>query len=184
MDLVSLRGHLHLSRIVAFEFDPPFVGPPIGERKMKLRSCVLAAFLLAAPLPAMAAQMTIAMHQSDVVRLEENAATVIVGNPLIADVSVLDGNLLVVQGRIFGTTSVIALDQDGNELLNVAVTVRPATQYALSLHLGPNTETYACAPICARIFQPGDEMNATEVLTTQTRAMQDVTQRAMSMGEE
>jgi len=151
---------------------------------MKLKSCVLAVFLLAAPLPAMAAQMTVAMHQSDVVRLESAAATVIVGNPLIADVSVLDGNLLVVQGRIFGTTSVIALDSEGNELLNVAVTVRPATQYALSLHRGPNTETFACAPVCARVFQPGDDGPATEELTTQTRSMQDVTQRAMSMGEE
>ncbi len=151
---------------------------------MKLKSCVLAVFLLGAPLPAMAAQMTVAMHQSDVVRLEGVAATVIVGNPLIADVSVLDGNLLVVQGRIFGTTSVIALDSNGNELLNVAVTVRPATQYAMSLHRGPDTETYACAPVCARVLHPGDEAESTDFLITQTRALQDVTQRAVSTGAE
>ncbi len=151
---------------------------------MKFKSCVLAALMLVAPLPAFAAQMTVAMHQSEVVRLEGEAATVIVGNPLVADVSVLDGNLLVVQGRIFGTTSVIALDANGNELFDVAVTVRPATQYALSLHMGPNTETYACAPICARVFQPGDDMTSSEALTTQTRAMQDITQRAMTLSGE
>lgn len=151
---------------------------------MKIRSCVLAAFLLTAPLPAFASQMTVAMHQSDVVRLEGDAATIIVGNPLVADVSVLDGNLLVVQGRIFGTTSVIALDASGNELLNVSVTVRPATQYAMSLHRGPNTETFACAPICVRVFQPGDAPDVTDPLIVQTRAMQDVTARAVSQGEE
>jgi len=145
---------------------------------MKLKSLALAAILMAAPLPAYAAQLAVAMNQSDVIHLEGTPATVIVTNPMVADASPLDGNLLVIHGRIFGTTSVIVLDADGNEILDATVTVRPAHQYAVALHRGPGTVNYACAPVCARILSPGDDHLVTEQLTTHIRSMQAVTQRA------
>ncbi len=48
--------------------------------------------------------------QSQLLSLPRPAAEIIIGNPVIADVSVQSGNLLVITGKSFGITNMIALD--------------------------------------------------------------------------
>ena len=151
---------------------------------MKLKSLAAAIFLSLVSLPAIAAQLNVPMHQSSVVRLDGVAATVIVGNPMIADVSVVGGSLLVVQGRLFGNTDVIVLDADGVELANLSVVVSDTWRGAMALHRGSTSVNYVCTPVCVRVLHPGDDQEEAEFLANQTRAMQDVTQRGMMMGEE
>ena len=48
------------------------------------------------------------MDQARLVQLPERAANVVIGNPLIADVSIQPGGLTVITGKSYGTTNFIA----------------------------------------------------------------------------
>ena len=50
-------------------------------------------------------------------------AEVIIGNPSIADVTIQGGNLLVVTGKTFGVTNIIALDAQRNVIQDQRVVV-------------------------------------------------------------
>src|SRR2546423_921756 len=62
--------------------------------------------------------------QSQLLRLPKPAAEVIVGNSSIADVAVQSGNLLVITGKTFGITNIIALDADRNVIQDQRVLVK------------------------------------------------------------
>ena len=80
-----------------------------------LASVAIGAAAMLAVAPARAAEDLIVKYdQSQLVRLPKAAAEVIVGNPSIADVAVQSGNLLVVTGKTFGITNIIALDAERN----------------------------------------------------------------------
>jgi Flp pilus assembly secretin CpaC len=64
------------------------------------------------------------LDQSRLVKLPERVATLIIGNPMIADVSVQSGSLMVVTGKGYGVTNVIALDRNGVALMERRVQVK------------------------------------------------------------
>jgi Flp pilus assembly secretin CpaC len=78
------------------------------------------AFVLAAGAsPARAATDVIAvtLDQAKIARLPRGAATLIVGNPMIADVTMLkNNNTMVITGKGFGQTNLIAIDAAGSLL--------------------------------------------------------------------
>ena len=52
-----------------------------------------------------------------ILRLPEGAQTLVIGNPLIADVTMLKNNrLMVVTGKSFGATNLIILDNSGSQV--------------------------------------------------------------------
>jgi len=52
--------------------------------------------------------------QSRLLRLPHPASEIIIGNPAIVDIAIQSGNLLVVSGKSFGITNIIALDAERN----------------------------------------------------------------------
>ena len=57
------------------------------------------------------------MDYARLVRLPEGAQTLVIGNPLVADVNMVKGNqLLVITGKSFGTTNLIVLDRAGQQV--------------------------------------------------------------------
>ena len=54
--------------------------------------------------------------------------TVSIGNPAIADITVIDRTHVLVLGKTFGSTNIIALDPPVREAMNdqIVVTARPA----------------------------------------------------------
>jgi Flp pilus assembly secretin CpaC len=67
-------------------------------------------------LPAAAAEpINVALDQATVLQLPDRAKTVVVGNPLIADLSVQPGGLAVVTAKGYGATNFIALDRNGED---------------------------------------------------------------------
>jgi Flp pilus assembly secretin CpaC len=73
--------------------------------------------------PAAAADLVVRYDQSQLLRLPRAVSEVIIGNPSIADVTVQGGNLLVVTGKTFGVTNIIALDADRNVIQDQRVVV-------------------------------------------------------------
>ena len=96
------------------------------------------------------------VDHAKVVRLPEKAQTVIVGNPGIADVSVQKNGVMIVTGKSFGVTNLIALDASGALLAELLVRVGAASDSMLTVQRGLERESYSCTPICQPSVQLGD----------------------------
>src|SRR6185437_15530845 len=106
---------------------------------------------------ATAADLIVRYDQSQLLRLPRAASEVIVGNPSIADVALQDGNLLVVTGKTFGITNIIALDAAKNVIQDQRVMVERDDRKIVNLHKGSTRFTYACTPDCEPTLTIGDD---------------------------
>jgi Flp pilus assembly secretin CpaC len=100
--------------------------------------------------------LTVTVDQATVMKLPEKVATIVVGNPLIADVAVQSGGLVIVTGKGYGSTNLIALDRTGAVLMERSVVVRGATDQSVQVYRGVERETYSCTPDCERRITLGD----------------------------
>lgn len=128
-----------------------------------LAFCTALAPLAAAP--ALAAPLTVGIDMAAPLRLERPAASVVVGNPSIADVQIESPTLVFLQGRNYGTTNLIALDGEGHVILQTAVTVTSAKRLDVTLERGIGGRiTYACSGRCEPAIMPGDEPGLAKAL--------------------
>jgi hypothetical protein len=117
-----------------------------------------AAIALVALAPAAVANdLVVKYDQSQLLRVPRAVTSIIIGNPSIADVTVQSPNLLVVTGRTFGITNVIALDSDRNVIQDQRVVVVRDGTSQVSLYRGAKRETYNCAPHCNPSLMAGDD---------------------------
>ncbi len=93
--------------------------------------------------PATAADLVVRYDQSQLLRLPRAVSEVIIGNPSIADVTVQGGNLLVVTGKTFGVTNIIALDADRNVIQDQRVIVDQDDRRTVSVYRMRSTESFA-----------------------------------------
>jgi len=122
-----------------------------------LIACAVIAMNIIAHRPATAADMlNVVLDQAVVTRLPERLATIVIGNPLIADVSIQSGGLLVVTGKGYGVTNMIAFDRNGAVLLERLIRVQGASDGVLVVYRGVERESYSCTPICERRVTLGD----------------------------
>src|SRR5262245_14417239 len=81
------------------------------------------------PLAASAAELvTVQLDLARLAKLPDRVSTIVVGNPLIADVSLQSGGLLVLTGKGYGTTNLVALDREGHVLSELIIQVQAPTQ--------------------------------------------------------
>ena len=127
--------------------------------RRSIQPTVRAAVLLAAvaPAPAWAADtMVVMLDQATITKLPERVSTLVIGNPLIADVSVQAGGLLVVTGKGYGSTNMIALDRSGAVLAERKIEVVGAQDRIVVVYRGVNRESYSCMPSCEPRITLGD----------------------------
>jgi Pilus formation protein N terminal region len=118
-------------------------------------SSLLAAVLWPAT-PAAANDLVVRYDQSQLLRLPRPVVDIIVGNPSIADVTVQGGNLLVVTGKTFGVTNIIALDADRNVIQDQRIVVQQDDQRVVNLTKGGGRQSYTCTPNCSPTLTIGD----------------------------
>ena len=111
----------------------------------------------AATAPALAGDLIVRYDQSQLLRLPRPATEVIIGNPSIADVALQGGNLLVVTGKTFGITNVIALDAERNVIQDQRVIVERDDRRIVNLHKGGSRYTFSCTPNCEPNLTIGDD---------------------------
>ena len=124
------------------------------------RAIWLATALCLTPFAAMAQSneaIPVELDQARLIKLPERAATVVIGNPLIADVSIQPGGLAVVTGKGYGTTNVILLDKTGAVLAEHGIVVRGPADPIVVVYRGDVRETYSCAPECLPRITLGDD---------------------------
>jgi len=110
--------------------------------------------------PAQAETLTVAVDQAQVMHLPEGVATIVPGNPLIADVSPASGGVWVVTGKGYGSTNLLALDRRGRVVFDKTVQVLGAPGNDLVVvYKGAERETYSCAPDCRTRITLGDSQN-------------------------
>jgi hypothetical protein len=102
------------------------------------------------------AQIDVVVDQAKLVKLPEHVATIVVGNPLIADVTLQEGGMMVVTGKGYGATNVIALDRRGSVLIDRAIQVEGPSDKLVTVYRGVDRETYSCTPTCQRRITLGD----------------------------
>lgn len=96
------------------------------------------------------------VDQAAITKLPAHAATIVIGNPLIADVTVRPGGLLVITGKGYGVTNMIALDHAGTVLTERNIEVVGARDKIVVVYRGDSRESYSCAPDCEPRITLGD----------------------------
>ncbi|MBR0989513.1 pilus assembly protein N-terminal domain-containing protein [Bradyrhizobium japonicum] len=129
--------------------------------RRRARVCLLvAAAVLASPAAGLADPTadTIAVNvdQAKLVRLPGKVATLVVGNPLIADVTLQPGGMIVVTGKGYGATNFIALDRAGEILVDRQIQVEGPSDRLVTVYRGIERESYSCVPLCQRRVTLGD----------------------------
>jgi hypothetical protein len=121
--------------------------------------------IFAATLGAPAAQadtdtVNVSVDQAVVMKLPQLVATIVIGNPLIADAALQSGGILVITGKGYGTTNMMALDRTGRVVMYKTVEVRGAPGNDLVvMYKGVERETYSCAPDCEHRITLGDSQS-------------------------
>ena len=120
----------------------------------------LAAGMLMWPIAAIAEPsantVSVNVDQARLVKLPARVATIVVGNPLIADVALQSGGVLVVTGKGYGATNFIAMDRAGEVLVDRLIQVEGPTDQLITVYRGVERESYSCMPVCQRRVTLGD----------------------------
>jgi Flp pilus assembly secretin CpaC len=146
----------------------------------------LAAAVLFAGLAAQAVSPAVAQPPVDepiIVRLDklpDRAATVVLGNPLIADVAIQPGGIAVVTGKGYGGTNVVVMDRDGVVLSEKSIVVTSPSDHVVYVYRGPSRTTYSCNPDCSARVNLGDDPDVFEKILAETVAR---TTQAMAAGQ-
>ncbi|HWA64107.1 MAG TPA: pilus assembly protein N-terminal domain-containing protein [Caulobacteraceae bacterium] len=120
------------------------------------RTLIAVIAALAAPAWAAAAPIFVNIDQAARVTIPRPARDVIVGNPMVADVTVLDDHHILVMGKTYGVTNLMITDRDGRPMMNSQVLISAPDQNRVSVYRGPDVYNYACAYKCERTPMPGE----------------------------
>ena len=122
-----------------------------------LSGITLMATLAVGAQQARANDLIVRYDQSQILRLPRPVTELIIGNPSIADVNIQGSDLLVITGKTFGVTNVIALDADRNVIQDQRVVVQRDEQRMVNLHKGAARLSYTCTPNCQPTITIGDD---------------------------
>lgn len=128
----------------------------------RFAACLLALLFVAAPAAAVAAEpISVKVNMARILRINSPAATVIIGNPGVADVTIQDPQTLVLTGKSYGQTNLIVLDDIGNPIADTLVEVVQAQADLVTVYMGDARTTLSCAPVCQPTIMLGDDTQFT-----------------------
>ena len=102
--------------------------------------------------------ITVRLDQAMLLKVPDRTATLVIGNPLIADVAVQPGGIMVVTAKSYGITNLMALDRGGKTLMEHPIQVVGPVD-SVVLYRGIERESYSCLPTCERRIVLGDLAN-------------------------
>jgi hypothetical protein len=138
---------------MAFSFLRMRVCALSGLRSLAIGILLWPAAGLAAPVDE---AIAVNVDQAKLFKLPGHVATIVVGNPLIADVTLQSGGVIVVTGKGYGATNFIAMDRSGEVLVDRVIEVEGPSDQLITVYRGVDRESYSCMPICQRRVTLGD----------------------------
>jgi Flp pilus assembly secretin CpaC len=130
----------------------------VSAAPIRLTARIAAALVVAAAAltPGFAAEaISVVLDQARIAKVPDHTTTIVVGNPLIADISIQAGGTMVVTGKGYGVTNLIALDRTGKVLAEQLVRVESPGDSVI-VYRGVGRESYSCSPNCERRITLGD----------------------------
>ena len=150
-----------MTAFVACRGRRPLLFPMLGCLAAALAAVTLPRPALAAdPLPesTMSEPVKVRLDQAKLLKLPERTATLVIGNPLIADAAVQPGGVVVITAKSYGMTNLVTLDRTGAILTEYPIQVIGPGDATVVLYRGIERETYSCAPVCEKRITLGDSM--------------------------
>jgi hypothetical protein len=121
------------------------------------RTTILLASMLLAAGQAHGKSVSVPLDEVRMLAFAQPVSTLYVGNPVIADVTMIDKRHAFIQGKAYGATNIVALDASGVEISNQQVVVFGSGSAVVTLQRGAAQTTYSCAAArCEPSPQPGD----------------------------
>jgi len=134
-----------------------------------------------AALPVRADTVSVNVDQARVMRLPDKVATVVIGNPLIADATLQSGGVVVLTGKGYGETNMLALDRGGKIIMDKIIQVMsPGSSDLVVVYKGVDRESYSCSPECAPRITLGDANTYFNQTLSQTGARNGQAQGAVA----
>src|SRR6185437_13187964 len=128
---VAWRSHwlLALSALAVFAIAPPavFAADPV-------------------PVSSIREPVTVHLDQAKLLKLPERTATLVIGNPLIADAVVQPSGVVVVTAKSYSMTNLVALDRSGSTLVEYPIQVVGPDDAVVVVYRGVERESYSCSP--------------------------------------
>ena len=138
---------------MSFKFQRIRAHARFGLRSLAAGILLWPAVSLAAPDPD---RIAVYVDQAKLVKLPAKVSTIVVGNPLIADVTLQSGGIIVVTGKGYGATNFIAMDRNGEVLVDRQIQVEGPTDQMVTVYRGVERESYSCMPVCQKRITLGD----------------------------
>ena len=141
-------------------------------RPFRALACIACVAFVVAATPAAAASaesLTVVFNRATVRAAPQHIATVVIGNPAIAD-AIIQNNQMVVTGKGFGSTNIMLLDPGGQTLAEYIVRVIGQPDDTVTVFRGVDRMTYACAPRCETTPVLGDSEKYFEMVLKQSDA--------------
>ena len=101
--------------------------------------------------------ISVALDFAALSRVPAGARTLVIGNPAIADASIQQTGVIVVTGKGYGSTNLVALDGAGNKIAEMLIHVTAPKGNTLTVVRGGARETWSCAPRCVQTVTLGDD---------------------------
>jgi len=150
-----------------------------GRAWRPLHGLATGIFLTLAAVPVSAEEpINVSLDQARIIKLPERAQTIVIGNPLIADLSVQPGGLAVITAKGAGATNIIVMDHDGAVLMEKTVAVQGPSDPIVVVYRGNTRETYSCNPECTSRITLGDDKEYFTNTLEQTSARNDAAMKA------
>ena len=151
---------------------------------MRRTTALLAIILLTAgAAQARSASVSVPLDEVRMLDFARPIATLYIGNPAIADVTMIDKRHGFVLGKAYGATNIVALDASGSEVSNRQVIVFGSASAVVTLQRGASRVTYSCAAArCEPSPQPGDGKDTFEANMDQITKHQQMVAKTASGG--
>lgn len=101
--------------------------------------------------------VTVRINMARILRIEAPAATVIIGNPGVADVTIQDPQTLILTGKSYGQTNLIILDANGEPIADTILDVIETQADTMTVYRGAARNTMVCSPNCQNVIMVGDD---------------------------
>nr|WP_295890107.1 pilus assembly protein N-terminal domain-containing protein [uncultured Devosia sp.] len=135
----------------------------------------LASGLATAPvIAADGAPINVNVNMARILRINAAAATVIVGNPGVADVTIQDPQTLILTGKSFGQTNLIVLDSSGNPIADTLIEVVQMQAGVVTVYQGQARTSLACAPVCQSVVMMGDDTTFSSQVIASSQLVQQL----------
>ena len=135
--------------------------------KSTIFKVAIAALIGLMPINAFAGELWLTMDKVRIYDMKSPVASIVVGNPAIADVTVQSDSRILLYGKTPGLTNIYFFDKDGKRVDNVNIRVQSSTGNMMVVNRGVDRATYTCTTKCELAPTVGDSQEVFGRVTQQ-----------------